>query len=38
VRDVNIAACQAEMRKQGLTIDRLIPNAQPKKNKKRKQK
>ena len=33
VRDVNIAACQAEMLKQGLTIDRLIPNAQPKKKK-----
>ena len=33
VRDVNIAACQAEMLKQGLTIDRPIPNAQPKMKK-----
>ena len=38
VRDVNIAACQAEMLKQGLTIDRLIPNAQPKKKAKPKKK
>ena len=31
VRSVNIAACNAEMLRQGLTIDSLIPNAQPKK-------
>ena len=35
VRDVNVAACQAEMLKQGLTIDRPIPNAQPPAKKKK---
>ena len=37
-RNVNITACRAEMLKQGLAIDSLIPNAQPKKKAKPKKK